>query len=475
MGRIILATLFFPWVVCADIGFLLHESIGNPWYPQKKIDTGFLTQGGHAAILVSDLCAESPTQVRKCHDDEPKGVVISRYDGISQENYDWIAVPESWYFYGVPAGEGKPLFATNKVFEAIAERFYSEFLFKSINRVEPNQLPPGRWRDTLAANFRRDIYNLNLKFEGNVQESILNPLMNKTNTSQFDFFLRNCSDFAADFFKDRYNHFRRTNLGDVGFTSPKGVAWSVSKLGKSLPAGDYRTIRLGQLPGSFEKSRDNLYPIENTTRHPKWALLMLYFGPQQNTLQAGFLFWSLLFKFNANTELKNTFSKEASLINYLLAEQYEAYDNNTSLISSARARGDIRAQMEALAEQSQIYKKTDLLKLALQSERDKYFGTEEEWKAIQIQLKELKTRHSVPSNVYDLLEQKGEVHWAGKSLVISYDKRRLVIAGEGLGEGDRDLLRWIRISRLDNFVNNDRKNRPEIALAREELRLIKEL
>jgi hypothetical protein len=482
MGRglrlLITLVLFLPLISQADIGFLLHESIGNPWYPQKKLDTGFLTQGGHGAILVTDLCAESPTQIRKCLEGEQPGVVISRYDGLSKEDYDWLAVPVSWYFDGVPTPAEKPLFATKKVYEALAERFYTEFLSKSIARVQEGKLPPGRWKDTLAASFRRDIYSLNIKYTDDAQAKIVDPLMNNPNTSKFDFFIRNCSDFAGDFFRDRFEHFRRTNLGDIGFTSPKGIAWSVAQLGKDLPPGDYSTVRFAQTPGDVERSRDNYYAIENTTRHPKWSALMLYFQPQQGVIQAGFFFWSLLYNFNAENEHRNHFSHQASLTNYILDKQYETYDAYTPLIASAKASGDGRAHIDALVKQGEVYKTTEIVKSAIKEERNRFFGTDAQWKELDAKVVELKKQYEVPSNLFDKLDKQAEFTWLNKSLVVSWKSatgtKSVVMAGENLGSGDSDLLKWIRIARLEYFAKSDKKNRPQIATALEELKLITE-
>lgn len=479
MGRgirlLVALVLCLPLISQADIGFLLHESIGNPWYPQKKLDTGFLTQGGHGAILVSDLCAETPTQIRKCKEGEAPGIVISRYDGLSKEDYDWLAVPVSWYFDGVPTPAERPLFGSKKVYEAVQERFYNEFLSKSIARVEAGKLPPGRWQDTVAASFRRDIYNLSIKYDGDTQAKIVDPLMNTSNKSSFDFFLRNCSDFAGDFFKDRFDKFTRTNLGDVGFTSPKGVAWSVNKLGKSLAPGEYSVYRYTQSPGDVERSRDNLYAIENTTKHPKWAALMLYFGPQQNMVQGGLLLWSLLFRFNAEGEFHEHFSQHSSIMNFALDKQYDLYDQYQMELNSAQGRGDTRTVLEKWAEQNKISESTSLLKAELKKSGDEFFGTDSEWNDLKQKVVDFKKQYAVPSKLFDKLDKNGLFAWEDTELTVTYEKKKLIIAGPNVGSGDTELARWVRVSRLEQMVNSDKKNRPEIAVAKEELKLISEL
>jgi hypothetical protein len=61
--------------------------------------------GGHSAIYLDRVCAETPLKLRPCGAGE-LGTVISRYDGIS--NHDWIAIPLLPYLYAVESSEDIP-------------------------------------------------------------------------------------------------------------------------------------------------------------------------------------------------------------------------------------------------------------------------------------------------------------------------------------------------------------------------------
>jgi len=50
---------------------------------------------GHSAVYLSNVCAASPTSLRRCNPGE-LGVVLSRYHHIA--GYDWVAVPSSPIF-----------------------------------------------------------------------------------------------------------------------------------------------------------------------------------------------------------------------------------------------------------------------------------------------------------------------------------------------------------------------------------------
>src|SRR5580692_9833063 len=67
---------------------------------------------GHAAVYLSNICAESPVSLRRCLPGE-SGVVLSRYHRIA--GYDWIAVPLYPYLYAVDKPQDIPLFADGKL------------------------------------------------------------------------------------------------------------------------------------------------------------------------------------------------------------------------------------------------------------------------------------------------------------------------------------------------------------------------
>src|ERR1700759_4068788 len=69
---------------------------------------GAFAGAGHAAVYLSNICADSPVSLRRCLPGE-SGVVISRYHRIA--GYDWLAVPLYPYLYAVDKPQDIPLFA----------------------------------------------------------------------------------------------------------------------------------------------------------------------------------------------------------------------------------------------------------------------------------------------------------------------------------------------------------------------------
>lgn len=75
------------------VALLLEEPYGH---------FGSMNPTGHAAIYLTDVCAETPVSLRRCYPGET-GVVISRYHQV--DGYDWIAMPLLPYLYAFICGQ----------------------------------------------------------------------------------------------------------------------------------------------------------------------------------------------------------------------------------------------------------------------------------------------------------------------------------------------------------------------------------
>ena len=116
-------------VACASLAhasatLLLEEPYGR---------LGFFTATGHAAVYLSDVCAETPVVLRPCRPGET-GVVISRYDGV--HGYDWVAIPLMPYLYAVERPEDVPLFADAKMTAFLRDRYRRKYLEDGCPRCE---------------------------------------------------------------------------------------------------------------------------------------------------------------------------------------------------------------------------------------------------------------------------------------------------------------------------------------------------
>src|SRR5580698_6074238 len=100
----------------ADVAVLLEEPYSYD---------GAFAGTGHAAVYLSNICADSPVSLRRCLPGE-SGVVISRYHRVA--GYDWIAVPLYPYLYAVDKPQDIPLFADVKLEAALRDHYRREKL-----------------------------------------------------------------------------------------------------------------------------------------------------------------------------------------------------------------------------------------------------------------------------------------------------------------------------------------------------------
>src|ERR1700755_1768063 len=115
----------------ADVAVLLEEPYSYD---------GAFAGTGHAAVYLSNICADSPVSLRRCLPGE-SGVVISRYHHIA--GYDWIAVPLYPYLYAVGKPEDVPLFADVKLEAALRDRYRRENLEQMVPDGPGGDTPPG--------------------------------------------------------------------------------------------------------------------------------------------------------------------------------------------------------------------------------------------------------------------------------------------------------------------------------------------
>jgi hypothetical protein len=120
-------------VASASATLLLEEPYGG---------MGFFTATGHAAVYLSDVCAETPIVLRHCSPGET-GVVISRYDGVG--GYDWVAIPLIPYLYAVDRPQDVPLFANAKMALFLRDRYRRQHLEAIAPDVNNGETPGGNW------------------------------------------------------------------------------------------------------------------------------------------------------------------------------------------------------------------------------------------------------------------------------------------------------------------------------------------
>jgi hypothetical protein len=266
----------------ADIGVIVLEPIGA---------LGFFTRVGHAGTYFSNICQDgSPVRMRLCLPGESGGVV-SKYSPLSEhEDYDWAIVPFEEYMHGLASADFAPMIGTPKLQSAIERYNFGPLFSRALKTTSLEELPDGQWKAALATRFDRTIYILSVETSAADDAIIVAAFNAAPNKSRFNFFYRNCSNQAKAIFDLILPHI--DTIGDrtsgVTMETPKGLAKALVDQALRNPELNLRVRRYAQIPGTFGRSRDVLFPMENTYRSLGFAPWWFFGGFREVALGAMF-------------------------------------------------------------------------------------------------------------------------------------------------------------------------------------------
>lgn len=257
----------------ADAALLMEEPHGQ---------FGSINPTGHAAIYLNHICAESPTQLRICEPDEA-GVVISRYYKIG--GYDWIAIPLIPYLYAVDRIEDVPATADLALEAKLRDEYRKKYLIDLVPDTTAAEVdgepPPGDWIQLVGASYDRRIFGFQIETTHEQDERLVALFNDKRNVSRFNLLYRNCADFSRTLLNTYYPHaIRRNFLVDLGITTPKQVARSLTKYAKRNPDLDFSAFEIPQVPGTIPRSRPIRGVVESMVKSKKYVVPLAVLSPQ---------------------------------------------------------------------------------------------------------------------------------------------------------------------------------------------------
>lgn len=246
LARLLLAvgTMLGAAPAHASVTLLLEEPYGG---------MGSFNPTGHAAIYLDHLCAATPVMLRPCRTGE-LGVVISRYDGIS--NHDWVAIPLIPYLYAVETPDQIPV-TVNRADVGRLRDAYRRAHLQLVAPDGPNGAEPsGNWYELIGSTFDRSLYGFQVNSTPAQDAMLMHLLNDRKNAQLYNGMFRNCADFARVTLNRFYPHMVRRNLiADLAMTTPKGVARSVAHYAAKHPEIDLQTFAVQQLSGDLPRSQ----------------------------------------------------------------------------------------------------------------------------------------------------------------------------------------------------------------------------
>lgn len=261
-----LATLAVVVLACvspagASATLLLEEPYGK---------LGFFTATGHAAVYLSDVCADTPLVLRPCAPEET-GVVISRYDGVG--GYDWAAIPLIPYLYAVDRPEDVPLFADAKMVAFLRDRYRRKYLESVASDARNGETPGGNWYELIGSSYDRTIYGFEIETTPQQDAALIRKLNSSPNESHFHLVSNNCADFAKNIINFYYpKSLHRSIVADIGMTTPKQIAKMLVKFNRRHPEIGYSRLVIAQVPGSMPRSSAVHGVVESFLRSKKYIV-----------------------------------------------------------------------------------------------------------------------------------------------------------------------------------------------------------
>ena len=252
----------------ADAVLLLEEPYGH---------FGAFTATGHAAVYLTRICADTPTVLRRCTDDET-GVVISRYNKVAGR--DWLALPLIPYLYAVDNSDEIPLFANPKIVAFLRNQYRKKHL-EQIAPDDPNGEPPtGNWTQLVGASYDRSIYGFVIETTEEQDDAFIRELNSRPNDSHFNLLAHNCADFASSVINFYYPHTLHRNLiADIGITTPKHISKLLVKFSAHHPELRSSSFVVPQVPGTMPRSTPVHGVIESVLKSKKYLLPAVAFHP----------------------------------------------------------------------------------------------------------------------------------------------------------------------------------------------------
>jgi hypothetical protein len=249
---------------------------------------GALAGTGHAAVYLSGVCATSPVVLRLCAPGET-GVVISRYHRIA--GYDWITIPLIPYLYAVEKQEDIPLFADKKLIAFLRDRYRRSHLQALVPDLPDGGTPEGDWYELVGASYQRAIYAYKIATSPGQDAALIRKLNRTPNRDHWNLVTANCADLARNIIDFYYPHsVHRSIVGDLGVTTPKQLASTLSKYSRHHPDLQTSHFVIAQIPGTMPRSKHAHNVVECTLTAKKYMLPLFALHPYiAGSLIAGYL------------------------------------------------------------------------------------------------------------------------------------------------------------------------------------------
>ncbi|MGH9585339.1 MAG: hypothetical protein ACRD3F_00185 [Acidobacteriaceae bacterium] len=238
---------------------------------------GFFNPTGHAAIYLSDVCADTPISLRRCYPGE-KGVVISRYHKVA--GYDWLAIPLIPYLYAVKSPENIPEDLSEKQVMRLRNQYRRRYLREYVPDDPHRAIPKGDWTQLLGESYDRKIFGYELETTPEQDNALIAMLNGRKNHNHFNLFFNNCANFTEKILNFYFPHsIHRNFVVDLGLMTPKQTAHSFTRYARHHSDLEFTTFVVPQVSGPIRRSIAVHGILDSVLETPKYALPIAILQP----------------------------------------------------------------------------------------------------------------------------------------------------------------------------------------------------
>jgi len=239
--------VFFSSTCChAQAALLMEEPYGF---------FGTVNPTGHTAIYFAHICAETPTQLRRCEKGE-MGAVISRYSDVS--HYDWVAIPLIPYLYSVEDVGAVPERVDRATVNRLRDEYHEAHLLGLGEKVPKGGFWHGGWTELIGLAYERRMYAFRFDTTEAQDDAFIARMNDAKNKSHFQLLFNNCSDFSRGVLNQYFPRaFGRGIFPDAGMTTPKQIAYKLERYSHKHPEVHLDVFEIPQVPGNRRLSHAN--------------------------------------------------------------------------------------------------------------------------------------------------------------------------------------------------------------------------
>lgn len=216
---------------------------------------GTVNPTGHTAVYFAHICAQTPTQLRRCQPGE-MGAVISRYSDVN--DYDWVAIPLIPYLYSVEDISQVPEHVDRATVNRFRDEYHEAHLLGLGEKVPKGGFWHGGWTELVGVSYERRMYAFRFDTTEAQDDAFIARMNSRKNESNFQLLFNNCSDFSRMVLNQYFPRtFRRSLFPDAGMTTPKQITYKLERYAHRHPEIHLDILEIPQIPGYRRMSRSN--------------------------------------------------------------------------------------------------------------------------------------------------------------------------------------------------------------------------